>query len=34
MGAADNPLLCTRSDDFREGMAAFLEKRAPRYGGR
>lgn len=25
-------VLCTQSIDFREGMAAFLEKRAPQYG--
>jgi enoyl-CoA hydratase len=28
-----NQILCTRSDDFREGVAAFLEKRPPRYRG-
>ena len=27
-----NQILCTRSDDFREGMTAFLEKRPPVYG--
>lgn len=27
-----NQVLCTRSDDFREGMQAFLDKRPPRYG--
>ena len=26
--------LSSRSEDFREGLAAFLEKRAPRYEGR
>lgn len=25
-------ILCTRTDDFREGIAAFLQKRPPRYG--
>jgi enoyl-CoA hydratase/carnithine racemase len=25
-------VLCSQSGDFREGMAAFLEKRAPKYG--
>jgi enoyl-CoA hydratase/carnithine racemase len=25
---------CFRSDDYREGQAAFLEKRAPRFEGR
>jgi enoyl-CoA hydratase len=26
-----NQILCTRSDDFREGITAFLQKRAPHY---
>ncbi|MGH7819695.1 MAG: enoyl-CoA hydratase/isomerase family protein, partial [Candidatus Binatia bacterium] len=26
-----NQILCSRSDDFREGIAAFLEKRPPKY---
>ncbi len=26
-----NQILCTRSDDFREGVRAFLEKRPPKY---
>lgn len=29
-----NQILCSRSDDFREGITAFLEKRAPRYDDR
>ena len=27
-----NQILCAQSEDFREGIAAFLEKRAPVYG--
>jgi enoyl-CoA hydratase len=26
-----NQILCTRSNDFREGITAFLQKRAPEY---
>ncbi|MCZ8148982.1 MAG: hypothetical protein O9325_14200, partial [Roseomonas sp.] len=30
---ADQWLLATRTDDFREGVAAFREKRGPTYRG-
>ena len=26
-----NQLMCAASDDFKEGLAAFLEKRPPNY---
>jgi enoyl-CoA hydratase/carnithine racemase len=29
-----NQVMCAASDDFREGMRAFIEKRPPRYTGR
>lgn len=29
-----NQILCTRTSDFGEGIAAFLQKRAPQYGDR
>ena len=29
-----NQLLCSRTEDAREGMAAFVEKRSPVYKGR
>ena len=27
-----NQILCAQGEDFREGIAAFLEKREPHYG--
>lgn len=29
-----NQILCTQGEDFDEGVAAFLQKRAPRYGAK
>jgi enoyl-CoA hydratase/carnithine racemase len=29
-----NQVLCSQTEDFDEGIAAFLDKRAPRYAGR
>ncbi|MGB1537423.1 MAG: enoyl-CoA hydratase-related protein, partial [Pseudomonadales bacterium] len=29
-----NQLLCARTEDAREGMRAFIEKRPPQYKGR
>ena len=29
-----NQILCTRSEDFREGITAFLQKRSPSYSDR
>jgi len=26
-----NQILCSQSDDFKEGMRAFMEKRTPNY---
>ena len=28
-----NQLMCSRTNDAKEGMRAFLEKRAPQYTG-
>ena len=33
-GAADAVDACHRSEDFREGVRAFSEKRPPRFRGR
>ena len=29
-----NQLLCSKTQDAKEGMRAFIEKRAPQYTGR
>jgi enoyl-CoA hydratase/carnithine racemase len=29
-----NQVLCSRTEDAREGMQAFIEKRKPQYSGR
>jgi len=29
-----NPILCTRTSDVAEGVAAFLQKRPPQYADR